>query len=118
MNVQVGEAVLNRLHIKHYMHPISDGGIFFCKLPDGTAFDMCVKNEGIVRLWRLVRINMPVKTRRTYLVSNQKDKIVGFEVTDENFIEFFMEQRIHENWDADSCVEQQVTEFTRTICPH
>ncbi len=90
------EAALNHLSIHYRELPYRDGAFYFCKISDGLTFDLQLRDNGTIKMWRFVG-TAPISNagvRYEYRKPEYPHIAIGVEVTDEGDVSFYAEQDI------------------------
>lgn len=95
-HVYIVNQILKSLEIDYRTIKFKKRNLYFCELPDGHTFDLCVGTDQTLKIWSFFG-SVPVKdfnVRYMYKKSNDSSPTVGIEITDEGDICFYVLQNL------------------------
>lgn len=86
--------VLGHLPVSFRSWELEDGILYFCEGPDHTTFNISIRNDGSLRIWQFLPVELPGSKERMRVERAFDSGRIGLEITQENILSLYLERNL------------------------
>lgn len=73
---------------------LEDGILYFCEGPDHTTFNISIRNDGSLRIWQFLPVELTGRKERLRVERAFDSGRIGLEITQENIFSLYLERNL------------------------